>query len=73
MLNRALSLPRYLPADFPKPLIDYPIPLQFASPRGMTHVLFSVDWEKDHGRWRRPDQTVSFDGIDQGTKVDPIV
>ncbi len=48
----AQPLPLFTSEAFPDHLINYKIPI-FRAPRGTRPTaLFSVDWEKDHGRWR---------------------
>jgi len=60
-------LPFFTSEAFPKPLIQYPIPLMRAPKGASLTVLFSVDWEKDHGRWRCPEQP-SYRGIRSATR-----
>lgn len=61
------TLPFFTSNDYPKELTSYRVPLQRGSRKKSTVVLFSVDWEKDHGRWRSG-PNASYRGIHNATR-----
>jgi hypothetical protein len=64
-----MTYPAFRSHVFPKSLVEYQIPLFRPVRTQKTHVIFSVDWEMDHGRWRQSGDTLDYGGIRRATPV----
>jgi hypothetical protein len=64
-----MSYPRFLGDAFPAELTHYTIPLFRPCGSGRTIGVLSVDWEKDHGRWRQEGGQTSYGGVLRGTSI----
>jgi hypothetical protein len=62
-----LSYPAFSQSVFPAELTRYRVPLFRPVPNGSTLVMFTVDWEKDHGEWRYDQESADYGGIVRGT------